>query len=87
MAHSLQAKKRIRQNEKARIHNKSMKNEIKTLTKTLRSKVEEKDLEGAQTLLKRVASKLDKAAKNHLYHRNTVARQKSSNARLVSTLS
>jgi len=87
MAHSLQARKRIRQNEKARISNKSMKNEIKTLTKNLRDKVQEKDLEGAQALLRRVASKLDKAAKNNIYHRNTVARQKSSNARLVSSLS
>jgi small subunit ribosomal protein S20 len=87
MAHSLQASKRIRQNEKARIRNKSMKNEIKTLTKTLRDKVEAKDLDGAEALLGKVASKLDKAAKNNIYHRNTVARHKASNARLVSSLS
>lgn len=83
MAHSQQARKRVRQSEKRRVRNKSVKNEIRTLTKTLREKVSAKDLEGATALLRKVTSKLDKAAKNHIYHRNSAARRKSAIATLV----
>jgi len=86
MAHSLQAQKRRRQSEKRRLHNRSVQREIKTLTKTLGEKVSARDVEGAKALLKLVTAKLDKAAKNHIYHQNSVARQKSKNARLVNSL-
>ena len=87
MAHSAQATKRARQSEKARIRNKSVRNEIKTLEKTLQEKLTAKDMEGAKALFRTVISKLDKAAKNHVYHRNTVARQKSKVASLLKGLS
>lgn len=87
MAHSAQARKRARQSEKARIKNKSVKNEIKTLTKTLEEKVTAKDAEAARALFQKVVSKIDKAAKRRIYHPNTAARQKSKVAVLVNTLS
>ena len=83
MAHSKQAKKRMRQNEQRRIRNKSVRSEIKTLTKSLVEKVQAKDAEAAQALLRKVTSKLDKAAKTNIYHRNSVARRKSKIASLV----
>ena len=86
MAHSKQARKRIRQGEVRRIRNKSIRSEIKTLTKNLVAKVGEKDLEGAETLLRQVTSKLDKAAKNNVYHQNSVARRKSKISTLVQGL-
>lgn len=86
MAHSNQARKRTRQSEKRRIRNKSVKNEIKTLTKTLREKVGAKDLEGAKAVLRKVTSRLDKATKNHVFHRNSAARRKSAVATLVQRL-
>lgn len=76
MANSLQAKKRIRQNEKSRLRNKSSKSEIKTLTKKFYALIESKDRTGAESVLTQLTSRLDKAAKNHLYHMNNVARQK-----------
>ena len=87
MAHCAQARKRTRQSEKARIRNKSTRSEIKTLEKTLEEKLKATDVEGATALFRTVISKLDKAAKNHVFHRNAVARQKSKVAHLVSSLS
>ena len=86
MAHSAQARKRARQSEKARIKNKSERNEIKSLTKALEAKVAAKDAAAAKALCLEVISKLDKAAKRHLYHRNSAARKKSQIQRLVNAL-
>ncbi len=86
MAHSAQAKKRIRQSEKRRIRNKSKKSEIRTLTRRLREHVAEKDGDKAKALLPRLFSRLDKAAKTNVFHRNNVARQKAKATRLVRTL-
>ena len=81
MANSLQAKKRIRQNEKSRIRNKSAKSEIRTLTKKFNALVESQDKAGAESVSRELASSLDKAEKNHLFHRNNKARQKSAIAK------
>jgi small subunit ribosomal protein S20 len=83
MAHCKQALKRIRQSEKQRVVRKSVKNEIKTITKRIVDLVSKKDAENAKKLLKAAVSKLDKAAKTHIYHRNAAARRKSSLVRLV----
>ena len=81
MANSLQAKKRMRQNEKSRIRNKSAKSEIRTLTKKFNALVESQDKAGAESVLRQLTSSLDKAQKNHLFQRNNIARQKSAIAR------
>ena len=60
--------------------------QIRTLTKTLEEKIAAKDAAGAKALFLTVISKLDKAAKRHLFHRNTAARKKSQVQRLVNTL-
>jgi small subunit ribosomal protein S20 len=86
MPHSAQARKRVRQSEKLRIRNKSVRNEIKTLTKALHEKVTAKDVEGAKALFQKVISTLDKATKVKVYHRNSAARKKSQAARLVQSL-
>ena len=77
MANSLQAKKRIRQNETSRIRNKSAKSEIRPLTKKFNALVESQDKAGAESVFRDLTSSLDKAEKNHLFHRNNIARQKS----------
>ena len=86
MANSLQANKRIRQNEKSRLRNKSVKSEIKTLTKKFYSLVEDQDRVGAEAVFTDLTSRLDKAAKNNLFHQNNVARQKSAIARSLGAL-
>ncbi len=86
MAQSNQAKKRVRQNEKARIQNKAKKSVLRTYIKKTNQAVEEKDLDHAQTLLSETMKRLDKAAKSHTIHKNTANRQKSRLARKVSSL-
>ena len=81
MANSLQAKKRMRQNEKSRIRNKSAKSEIRTLTKKFNALVESQDKAGAESVLRQLTSSLDKAQKSHLFQSNNIARQKSAIAR------
>ena len=83
MPHSAQAKKRLRQAEKRNVYNRSAKNEIKTLTKRLDSLIAEGNKEAAEALYKQIVSKMDKAARRHIYHRNTVARKKSQITRRV----
>ena len=87
MAQSLSAKKRIRQNAKCRMANRSLKSEIRTLTKKLKAHVESKEGDAAQRLLRALVSRLDKAAKGNVYHPNNAARQKSTASRLVNTVS
>jgi small subunit ribosomal protein S20 len=86
MPHSQQAKKRLRQNEKERIYNRSVRSEIKTLTKSLARSVEEKNAEKANALFREISSKLDKAARRNVYHRNTAARRKSKAAAILNAL-
>ena len=81
MANSLQAKKRIRQNETSRIRNKSAKSEIRTLTKKFNALVESQDKAGAESVFRQLTSSLDKAQKSHLFQSNNIARQKSAIAR------
>lgn len=77
MPHTQQAKKRLRQDEKRRIQRRSLRREISTLTKRFAAHVEDNEREEAEATFRAIASKLDKAAKRGVYHKNTVARRKS----------
>jgi len=83
MANHQSAKKRIRQSEKRRVHNKfyakSARNAIKKLRET-----SEKD--AAQELLPKVASLIDKLAKRNIIHKNKAANLKSKLTRKVNKL-
>ena len=75
MAHHLSAKKRIRQSEQRRLHNRyyarSARNAIKQLRNT-------KEKEEAAELLPKVSSILDRLAKKNIIHKNKAANLKSS---------
>ena len=86
MAHSLSAKKRIRQNAKRRTINRARKSMVKTQTKRFLETVAQGDAEQAAGQLKALTRKLDKLACSSTLHRNTVARIKSRMARKVATL-
>lgn len=78
MPTSNQAKKRVRQNEKHRLRHKAKKTEIKTVTKKiLKDMSDKKDAAALAAEMKMLQTKLDKAAKSHSLHPNTVARKKS----------
>jgi small subunit ribosomal protein S20 len=75
---SKQAKKRVRQNEKRRIRHKARRTEIKTLHKKILKDIsDKKDAVALAAEMKLLQVKLDKAAKSHSLHRNTIARRKS----------
>jgi small subunit ribosomal protein S20 len=83
MAHSKQAKKRIRQNLQHNLRNKHTGGSMRTYTKKLLEAVTAGDKKEAQRLLPIAAKHIDKAAKNHVIHANTAARKKGQIMRAV----
>ena len=83
MAHSLSAKKRIRQNEKCRARNRWRKGLIKEAIRVFDEALDEGQLDKAQEQLKVVYKTLDKVAAKKTIHKNTASRQK---ARLAKKL-
>ena len=77
MAHSLSAKKRIRQNEKRNARNRWRKDRVKTAVRSFDDAIEEGNLDEAQTLLNKAASVIDKVASTPAMHKNTAARRRS----------
>ena len=77
MAHSLSAKKRVRQNIKRREHNRQMRSRLRTSLKAIRASLDAKDLDGARTALNATVSLVDKMASKGIIHRNKAGRYKS----------
>ena len=77
MAHSLSAKKRIRQSIKRRARNLSRKEQIKESMKTFAAAVTAGAFDKAETALRDVAKRLDKVAAKGTIHKNTAARRRS----------
>ena len=71
------ALKANRQNIKRREHNRAMRSTLRTALKSIRARLEEKDLEGAKAALSKTVSLVDKMAKTGIIHRNTAGRYKS----------
>ncbi|MCL5292162.1 MAG: 30S ribosomal protein S20 [Actinobacteria bacterium] len=70
--------KRIRQNERRRIRNKSTRSEIKTYMARFRKAADAGDKEVAASELKSAVQKLDRAAEKGIIHKNNAANKKSS---------
>lgn len=77
MAHSLSAKKRIRQNEKHHARNRARKDVIKVQTKAFHASAAAGDTVKAEVDLNKLVSKLDRTAAQHTIHKNTAARKRS----------
>ncbi len=83
MAHSLSAKKRIRQNLKCRARNRWRKVTMRTTLKAFEEKLLHASPEEARKAFVEVCSVLDRTASSGTIHKNTAARTKSRlNARL-----
>ena len=83
MAHHKSALKRIRQNEKKRVHNKYYARTTRNAIKTLRNT---EDKAEAEKLYPGVVSMIDKLAKKNVIHKNKAANLKSKLAVQVSQL-
>jgi small subunit ribosomal protein S20 len=79
--------KRNRQNEKARLRNKSVKSSLKTVIRKFNEASSAGDLETANTLLRDASRQLDKAASKGVIHKNQAANRKSAIAKRVTSLS
>ena len=71
------AEKRVRQNEKRRLINRSNRSKVRTQIKKLRSALGAKDKNLSTELLNPTISTIDKAVNKGLLHKNTAARYKS----------
>ena len=86
MAHSLQAKKRAKQNTKSRTINRARKSQVKTQIKHFEAALNSGDVEAASEQLRQVTKKLDKTASTSTMHKKTAARKKSRLARKLNSL-
>ena len=86
MAHSLSAKKRVRQNTKKRTINRARKSQVKTQIKHFESVLSAGDAKAADEQFLLAAKKLDKAASTSTMHKRTAARKKSRLAKKLNQL-
>ena len=77
MAHSLSAKKRMRQNAKHRAMNKARKGQIKTQVRAFTDALAAGDKAKATETLRAAVKKVDQVAAKGSIHRNAASRKKS----------
>ena len=82
MAHTKQALKRDRQNQRLRVKNRAMHADVKTHMKALDAALAAKDSKKIASLALLTQSKLDKAAQRRVIHPNAAARLKARIAKL-----
>lgn len=76
MAHTISAKKRIRQNATRRMRNRTRVSELKTVLKKFDSAMHDKDPEKAQSALQQVTKKLAKEAARGTIPKKAAARKR-----------
>ncbi len=86
MAHSLSAKKRVRQTAKRRQINRSRKSQVKGQIKRYEAALASGDLQAASEQYRLIAKKLDKVASTSTMHKRTAARKKSRLAKKLNAL-
>lgn len=83
MAHHQSTKKRIRQDEKKKIHNKYYARTTRNAIKKLRDSKNKKE---ANELYPKVVSMLDKLAKKNIIHKNKASNIKSKISKVVNSI-
>jgi SSU ribosomal protein S20P len=77
VANSPQAKKRARQNDKARAHNASLRSMVRTYLKKVNAAIEAGDAEEAKAAYATAVPIIDRMADKGIIHKNKAARHKS----------
>jgi len=77
VAHSLSAKKRVRQSIKRRARNRFRKEMVKDKTKGFLTALASGDLGKAETALRTAVQKMDRVAQKGTIHKNAAARKRS----------
>jgi small subunit ribosomal protein S20 len=78
--------KRNRTNEKARLRNKAVKSELRTVVRSFREAAASGDAAKAADALKAASRKLDKAVSKGVIHKNQAANRKSALAKQSASL-
>ena len=86
MAHSLSAKKRIKQNTKRRMINRARKSRVKSQIKRFETALTSGDAQSAAEQLRQTARLLDKVSSTSTMHKRTAARKKSRLAKKLNAL-
>ena len=86
MAHSLSAKKRVKQNAKQRTINRARKSRVKAQIKRFEEAISSEDIEAASEQYRIVTKKLDKTASTSTMHKKTASRKKSRLAKRLNSL-
>ncbi len=77
MANTPQAKKRARQNDKARAHNASLRSMVRTYIKKVIAAIESGDATAAKAAYNEAVPVIDRIADKGVFHKNKAARHKS----------
>ena len=77
MANTAQAKKRARQNDKARAHNASLRSMVRTYIKNVIKAIQSGDVESAKTAYAAAVPVIDRIADKGIIHKNKAARHNS----------
>jgi small subunit ribosomal protein S20 len=83
---NLSAEKRMRQNEKRRLRNKSAKSAIRTASKKVVVAAQANNVADAKAALQDMIKRIDTAARKGIVKKNTAARKKSRMQKLVNRL-
>jgi len=86
LAHHQDAIKRIKQSEKRRVRNKTIRTFYRNRIRDVRAAVDARDLAAAQGALAKAVSSIDKAVTENVLHRNTASRYISRLTRSVNGL-
>ena len=86
MAHSLSAKKRIRQTLKRRARNRARKETLKDQVKGFLSALTSGDIPKAKEEFRKTTQRLDKVAAKHTIHKNAASRKRSRLAKRLNAL-
>jgi len=77
MPNSASAKKRLRQDDKRRLRNRSIKSAVRTQMSKVHQAIQAGDIETSESQFRLAVKKLDKAAAGRVIHPNAAARLKS----------
>ncbi|PZP52260.1 MAG: 30S ribosomal protein S20 [Azospira oryzae] len=86
MANTAQARKRARQAAKRRLHNMSLRSELRTAIKKVRKAIQAGDKAAAEAQFRQCVSTVDRIADKGIVHKNTVARYKSRLAHAIKAM-
>lgn len=86
MAHTVSARKRVRQAAKRRLHNASMRSAFRTSIKKVLHAIDAGDREAAAEAYRRAVPVIDRTAGKGLVHRNKAARHKARLAKRIEAL-